>query len=102
MGSRLLLLQRGNTLSGLEDPSLHPSPPSKKCGSLRKSMMTLAPPLSTESAHKLEPRVPLLTFYISPFDSVPRSALSRSSFSSLVDCFEFELLSFEYEDNCFV
>merc|ERR1719230_2411121 len=56
MTIRLLLLLRGNTLSGLEDLFLPLFQPSKKCGSPRRNMMTLAPRLSTESAHKLETR----------------------------------------------
>ena len=51
--SRLLLPQKGNTLSGLEDPSWHPSPPSNRCGSPSKSTMNVAHPLSTGSASKL-------------------------------------------------
>merc|ERR1712113_739671 len=50
--SRLLLLQKGNTLSGLEDPSWLPSPPSNRCGSPSKSMMNAAHPLSTGNASK--------------------------------------------------
>merc|ERR1711982_263121 len=50
--SRLLLHQRGSTLSGLEDPSLLPSPPSSRCGSPSKSMMSAAHPLFTASASK--------------------------------------------------
>merc|ERR1719317_1153677 len=50
--SRLLLHQRGSTLSGLEDPSLLPSPPSSRCGSPSRSMMSPAHPLFTASASK--------------------------------------------------
>merc|ERR1712129_239543 len=50
--SRSLLPQRGNTLSGSEDPSLLPSPPSSRCGSPSRSMMSAAHPLSTASASK--------------------------------------------------
>merc|ERR1711935_1032091 len=50
--SRSLLPQRGNTLSGLEDPFLLPSPPSSRCGSPSRSMMSAAHPLSTASASK--------------------------------------------------
>merc|ERR1712003_75324 len=50
--SRSLLLQRESTLSGLEDPFLLLSQPSRICGSLRMNMMNLAPALSTENAHK--------------------------------------------------
>merc|ERR1712130_743953 len=48
--SRSLLHQRGSTLSGSEDPSLLPSPPSSRCGSQSRNMMSLVHPLSTESA----------------------------------------------------
>merc|ERR1712106_1064845 len=34
-------------------PSLHPSPPSNRCGSANRNMMNLAPQLSTENASKL-------------------------------------------------
>merc|ERR1712212_1029089 len=50
--SRSLLHQRGSTLSGSEDPSLLPSPPSNRCGSLSRSTMSAAHPLSTASASK--------------------------------------------------
>merc|ERR1712236_160185 len=50
--SRSLLHQRGSTLSGSEDPSLLPSPPSSRCGSPSRSMMSAAHPLSTASASK--------------------------------------------------
>merc|ERR1712136_672700 len=50
---RLLLHQKENTLSGLEDPSLLPSPPSKICGSRKTNMTNLVLVLSTENAHKL-------------------------------------------------
>merc|ERR1712106_840137 len=52
--SRSLLPQRGNTPSGSEDPSLLPSPPSSRCGSPSRSMMSAAHPLSTASASKLD------------------------------------------------
>merc|ERR1719483_638685 len=51
--SRSLLPQRGNTPSGSEAPSLLPSPPSSRCGSPSRSMMSAAHPLSTASASKL-------------------------------------------------
>merc|ERR1712142_120769 len=57
--SRSLLHQRGSTLSGSEDPSLPPSPPSSRCGSPSRSMMSAAHPLSTASASKLS-SVPVL------------------------------------------
>merc|ERR1719400_1044479 len=50
--SRSLLHQRGSTLSGLEDPSLLLSPPSSRCGSPSRSMMSAAHPLFTASASK--------------------------------------------------
>merc|ERR1712122_69602 len=50
--SRSLLHQRGSTLSGSEDPSLLPSPPSSRCGSPSRSMTSAAHPLSTGSASK--------------------------------------------------
>merc|ERR1719431_2111815 len=50
--SRSLLPQRGSTLSGSEDPSLPPSPPSSRCGSPSRSTMSAAHPLSTASASK--------------------------------------------------
>merc|ERR1711892_1193519 len=52
--SRLLLHQRGSTLSGSEDPFLLPSPPSSRCGSQNRNMMSAAHPLSTENASKLQ------------------------------------------------
>merc|ERR1719327_565614 len=51
--SRSLLHQRESTPSGSEDPSLLPSPPSSRCGSPSRSMMSAAQPLSTASASKL-------------------------------------------------
>merc|ERR1719297_277669 len=51
--SRLLLLLRGSTPSGSEDPSWPPSPPSNRCGSPSKSMTSAVLPLSTGSASKL-------------------------------------------------
>merc|ERR1711970_615792 len=51
--SRSLLHQRGSTLSGSEDPSLLPSPPSSRCGSPSRNMMSAAHPLFTASASKL-------------------------------------------------
>merc|ERR1719402_1262266 len=51
--SRSLLLQRGSTLSGLEDPSLPPSPPSSRCGSPSRNMMSVDHPLSTGNASNL-------------------------------------------------
>merc|ERR1712228_708220 len=50
--SRSLHHQRGNTLSGSEDPSLLPSPPSSRCGSLSKNMTSAVHPLFTASASK--------------------------------------------------
>merc|ERR1711982_264072 len=50
--SRSLLPQRGSTLSGSEDPSLLPSPPSSRCGSPSRNTMSAAHPLSTASASK--------------------------------------------------
>merc|ERR1719414_2353829 len=50
--SRLLLPQKGNTLSGSEDPSWLLSPPSNRCGSPSKNTTSAAHPLSTESASK--------------------------------------------------
>merc|ERR1719394_1541576 len=43
MRSRSLPHQRGSTLSGSEDPSLLLSPPSNRCGSPSRNMMSLAP-----------------------------------------------------------
>merc|ERR1719431_2045342 len=48
--SRSLLPQRGSTQSGLEDQSWLPSPPSSRCGSPSRSMMSVAHPLCTASA----------------------------------------------------
>merc|ERR1712156_826299 len=48
--SRLLLPQKGNTLSGSEAPSCLPFPPSNRCGSPSKNTMSAAHPLSTGSA----------------------------------------------------
>merc|ERR1719268_738962 len=50
--SRSLLPQRGSTLSGSEDPSWPPSPPSNRCGSPSRSTMSAVHPLSTGSASK--------------------------------------------------
>merc|ERR1712106_701818 len=50
--SRSLLHQRESTLSGSEDPSLLPCPPSSRCGSPSRSMMSAAHPLSTASVSK--------------------------------------------------
>merc|ERR1712029_1213480 len=50
--SRSLLHQRESTPSGSEDPSLLPSPPSSRCGSPSRNMMSAAQPLSTASASK--------------------------------------------------
>merc|ERR1711862_875195 len=44
--SRSLLPLRGSTPSGSEAPSWLPSPPSSRCGSPSRSMMSAAPPLS--------------------------------------------------------
>merc|ERR1712073_186878 len=52
--SRLLLPLRGNTLSGSEDPSCLPFPPSSRCGSPSRSTLSAAHPLSTGSASKLD------------------------------------------------
>merc|ERR1712048_1540372 len=49
---RSLLHQRESTLFGSEDPSLLLSPPSNRCGSPSRNMMSLAPQLSTENASK--------------------------------------------------
>merc|ERR1711983_41884 len=51
--SRSLLPQRGNTPSGSEDPSLHPSPPSSRCGSPSRNTMSAAHQLFTASASNL-------------------------------------------------
>merc|ERR1711963_308864 len=45
-------LYANTVLSGLEDPSLLLSPPSNRCGSPSRNMMSLAPQLSTENASK--------------------------------------------------
>merc|ERR1711915_397989 len=50
--SRSLLLQRGNTPSGSEDPSLLPSPPSSRCRSPSRNTMSAAHLLFTASAFK--------------------------------------------------
>merc|ERR1711890_58801 len=50
--SRSLLLPRGSTPSGSEDPSWLPCPPSSRCGSPSRSMTSAAHPLSTASASK--------------------------------------------------
>merc|ERR1712226_1010981 len=49
---RSLLPQKGNTLSGLEDPFWLPFPPSNRCGSPSKNTTSAAPPLFTGSASK--------------------------------------------------
>merc|ERR1712223_3365 len=51
--SRSLLPQKGNTLYGSEDLSWLLFPPSNRCGSLSKSMMSAAHPSSTENAFRL-------------------------------------------------
>merc|ERR1719336_601930 len=50
--SRSLLPLRGSTLSGSEDPSCLPCPPSSRCGSPSRSTTSAAHPLSTGSASK--------------------------------------------------
>merc|ERR1712076_334522 len=50
--SRSLLPLRGSTLSGSEDPSCLPCPPSSRCGSPSRSTTSAAHPLSTVSASK--------------------------------------------------
>merc|ERR1712117_754453 len=55
--SRSLLHQRESTLSGSEDPSWLPCPPSSRCGSPSRNMTSLAHQLSTENASK----APILT-----------------------------------------
>merc|ERR1712211_40945 len=50
--SRSLLPLRGSTLSGSEDPSWPPSPPSSRCGSPSRSTTSAVPPSSTASASK--------------------------------------------------
>merc|ERR1711973_1053607 len=50
--SRLLPHLRGSTLSGSEDPSCLPCPPSSRCGSPSRSTTSAAHPLSTGSASK--------------------------------------------------
>merc|ERR1712187_581320 len=52
--SRSLLPQKGNTPSGLEDPSCLPSPPSNRCGSPNKNTTNVAHPLSTGNVSKLD------------------------------------------------
>merc|ERR1712106_598754 len=52
--SRSLLHQRENTPYGSEDPPLLPCPPSSRCGSPSRSMMSAAHPLSTASASKCQ------------------------------------------------
>merc|ERR1712165_668996 len=49
---RLLLLQRGSTQFGLEDPSLPLSQLSSRCGSLSKNMMNQVQELFTENVFK--------------------------------------------------
>merc|ERR1712019_75539 len=44
--------QRGNTLSGSEDPSWLPCPPSNRCGSPSRNTTNLAQPSSTGNASK--------------------------------------------------
>merc|ERR1719414_2489376 len=67
--SRSLLLLKGNTLSGLEDPSWLLSPPSNRCGSPNRSTMSPAPPSSTGSASK--PPIPSRPPTSSPPPSPP-------------------------------
>merc|ERR1711915_698032 len=50
--SRSLLHLRGSTPSGSEDPSSLHFPPSNRCGSQSRSMMSVALPLSTGNAFK--------------------------------------------------
>merc|ERR1711981_23057 len=50
--SRSLLLPRGSTPSGSEDPFWHHSPPSSRCGSPSRSTTSAAHPSSTASASK--------------------------------------------------
>merc|ERR1711936_1481715 len=60
--SRSSLLPRGSTLSGSEDPSWPPYPPSSRCGSPSRSTTSLAPPSCTESASKSLPFLPHIDF----------------------------------------
>merc|ERR1711953_361096 len=50
--TRSLLLLRGSTPSGSEDPPCLPCPPSSRCGSPSRSTTSAAHPLSTGSASK--------------------------------------------------
>merc|ERR1712209_396045 len=63
--SRSLLHQRESTLSGSEDPSLLPSPPSSRCGSPSRSTTSAAQPLSTASASKYSSYISV--FYLLEF-----------------------------------
>merc|ERR1712183_102650 len=67
--SRSLLHQRENTLSGSEVPSLLPSLPSSRCGSLSKNTTRQVPQSSTENASNLFIPVSLFLFSVSSFFS---------------------------------
>merc|ERR1719443_1729975 len=73
--SRSLLHQRGSTLSGSEDPSLRPSPPSSRCGSPSRSMMSVAHPLSTASASKQLISSLAITTFLSKFQILQKSEI---------------------------
>merc|ERR1712173_187036 len=60
--SRSLPHQRGSTLSGSEDPSLPPSPPSSRCGSQKRNMTSQAQGLFTENASKSSNLIFILEF----------------------------------------
>merc|ERR1712106_1266325 len=62
--SRSLPHQRGNTPSGLEDPSWLPSPPSNRCGSPSRSMTSPVPALSTGSASNFEMKINIRSILI--------------------------------------
>merc|ERR1712083_312061 len=64
--SRLLLPLRESTLYGSEDPSLLLSPPSSRCGSPSRNMMSVAHPLSTGSASNSTISDEILTFSNKP------------------------------------
>merc|ERR1712114_87233 len=64
---RSLLHQRESTLSGSEDPSLLPSPPSSRCGSPSRNTTSAAQPSSTASASKHSRTTSHILYFMSIF-----------------------------------
>merc|ERR1711874_772539 len=81
--SRSLLLPRGSTPSGSEDPSWPPCPPSSRCGSPSRSTTSAAHPLSTASASKRK-LFCFVYFYLQNFRK-PREMFEHQHFHLVFD-----------------